>query len=140
MKRSLIIVLIMLVSLAAFAQRQRTTATQTEEKTTTTTTQTTQKTEPAAEVIKGSIVSLKGLVLGTDGKVSKEEALKLAQKGDPVVFLHNGKVYFPFHENGAFAYEKVAELANRTNVGIVGKLQTKNGVNSVIVSRIVSLD
>lgn len=139
MKRNLIIVLIMLVSLAAFAQRQRTTATQTEEKATTTT-QTTQKTEPAAEVIKGSIVSLKGLVLGTDGKVSKDEALKLAQKGDPVVFLHNGKVYFPFHENGAFAYEKVAELANRTNVGIVGKIQTKNGINSVIVSRIVSLD
>lgn len=137
MKRNFILVLIVLVTIAAFAQRQRTTTTTQQ---TTAATQAAKANEPAAEVIKGSIVSLKGLVLGTDGKVSKEEAVKLAKKGDPIVFLHNGKVYFPFHENGAYAYEKAAEFANRDNVGIVGKLQSKNGVHSVIVSRIVSLD
>lgn len=140
MKKVYILMAVLMLSTVLFAQRQQIQQTTKQTTTTSAVKAAAEDSKPSAEVIKGQIVSLKGLVLGTDGKVSKDEALTLAAKGDPIVFLYNGKVYFPFHENGSFAYEKAAQYANRANVGIVGKMQTKNGVNSIIVTRIVSLD
>lgn len=99
-----------------------------------------EESKPKADIIEGEVISLKGLVLGTDGKVSKEEAEKLAAKGDPIVFKTGGKVYFIFNENGTFAYDKLANFANRSKVGIIGKKQNNNGIYSIVASRIVSLD
>lgn len=110
---------------------QQTQATQTKSKT---------KVKP----IKGSVISLANLINTGNGQVKKEEAIKLAEQGSPIVFItgtgNKGKIYFVFNEDGSFAGRKLANFANNKFVGIIGKTKVVNGLNIIIASAIESMD
>lgn len=90
--------------------------------------------------LKGYIVSIKDVAFGADGKINKSEAKALLDKGSTIGVKSGNNVYVVYHENGAYAGEKIHNYANRSTVGLYGKAMTKNGVNAFILTRIVSLD
>ncbi len=101
--------------------------------------------EPASpKPMKGQVASLNDLILGGSGKVDKEKATELAEKGNPIVFItgtgKKAKVYFVYNEDGTFAGKKLAKYANNTNVGIIGKVKKVNGLNILIAESIDSMD
>ncbi len=116
----------------------------TETKTTTKTTTSVQKSAKAKKPIKGRIASLTGLFMGGDGKVSKDQAVSLAEKGDPIVFVvgdgKKAKIYFVYNTDGTFGGKNLAKYANNKFVGIIGKTSTKNGINFFIAEMIESMD
>jgi len=94
--------------------------------------------------IKGRVVSLSKLVVDGTGTVTKDEAMKEADEGKPIVFLvgegKKAKVYFVFNEDGSFAGKKLAKFASNKYVGIVGKTKVVNGLNIIIAEMIESMD
>ncbi|MBI5325298.1 MAG: hypothetical protein HZB41_08530 [Ignavibacteriae bacterium] len=112
--------------------------------TTTKTTATTQKAVKGKKPIKGRIASLTGLFMGGDGKVTKDQAVSQADKGDPIVFVvgdgKNAKIYFVYNTDGSFGGKNLARYANNKFVGIVGKTSTKNGIKFIIAEIIESMD
>jgi hypothetical protein len=90
----------------------------------------------AQKPIQGQVVSLNDIVMGGKGKVTKEQALKLVETGNPVVFKSGKKIYFVFNEDGSFAGKKLANFANSEKVGIMGKAKKVNGVDIIIMSMI----
>jgi len=94
--------------------------------------------------LKGKIVSLNDIVGGGTGKVNKEQAQELAEKGNPIVFMvgngKSAKIYFVYNEDGTFAGKKLAKYANNENVGIIGKIKKVNGLNIIIAETIESMD
>lgn len=86
--------------------------------------------------LKGRAVSLKDAVTGT-GVVSKAEAEALVAKGQPMVFLSDGKIYFVYNANGSFASKKLAGFADRSEIGLIGKSKVVNGLNIFIADKIV---
>ncbi|TAL68893.1 MAG: hypothetical protein EPN82_09520 [Bacteroidetes bacterium] len=112
---------------------------------------TTKTTQPAKQSvvkgkkpIKGRIASLTGLFMGGDGKVSKDQAVTQAEKGDPIVFVvgegKKAKIYFVYNTDGTFGGKNLAKYANNKFVGIIGKTSTKNGLNFIIAEMIESMD
>lgn len=104
----------------------------------------TKKAVKSKKPIKGRIVSLTGLYMGGDGKVSKDQAVSLADKGDPIVFVvgdgKKAKIYFVYNTDGSFGGKNLAKYANNKFVGIVGKTSSKNGINFIIAEMIESMD
>jgi hypothetical protein len=104
----------------------------------------TKKAAKSAKPIKGKVVSLTNLYLGKAGAITKDEAVKMADKGDPIVFMvgdgKKGKIYFVYNTDGTFGGKNLAKYANNKNVGIVGKTKTINGVNYIIAEIIESMD
>lgn len=96
-------------------------------------------TAKTAKPMKGQIVSFNDLVMGGKGKVSKDEAVKLADAGNPIVFQVGKKIYFVYNEDGTFAGKKLAKYAANEFVGIVGKAKTVNGINIIIMTMIDSM-
>ena len=102
--------------------------------------------EPAkpAKPIKGRVASLNDIIKGTDGTVTKERALELANVGQPIVFVvgtgKKAKVYFVYNNDGTYGGKKLAGYAVYTNIGIIGKTKTVNGVNIIIAEMIQSMD
>jgi hypothetical protein len=92
-----------------------------------------------AKPIKGQIVSFNSLVTGGSGKVTKDEAVKLADNGNPIVFKVNKKIYFVYNDDGTFAGKKLAKYANSEFVGIIGKTKVINGINIIIMTMIDSM-
>ncbi len=92
--------------------------------------------QKAAKPLKGEVVSLNDIVMGGKGKVTKDEAKKLAENGNAIVFKSGKKIYFVYNEDGTFASKKLANYAESTSVGIVGKTKTVNGINIIIMSMI----
>jgi hypothetical protein len=92
-----------------------------------------------AKPMKGQIVSFNDLVMGGKGKVTKDEAIKLAEAGNPIVFKVDKKIYFVYNEDGTFAGKKLAKYANNEYVGIIGKAKTVNGINIIIMTMIDSM-
>ncbi len=94
--------------------------------------------------IKGRVVSLSKFILDKQGIVGRDEAIKEAEEGKPIVFLvgegKKAKIYFVFNEDGSFAGKKLAKFAANKFVGIVGKTQTVNGINIIIAEMIESMD
>lgn len=94
--------------------------------------------------IKGRVVSLSKFILDKQGTVGKDEAIKEAEEGKPIVFLvgegKKAKIYFVFNEDGSFAGKKLAKFAANKFVGIIGKTQTVNGINIIIAEMIESMD
>lgn len=87
----------------------------------------------------GYVASLDGLVGGGSGKVSKDEANAIVGRGGILVFVSGNKVYFVYNEDGSFASKRLAGFANAAKVGLLGKIQTKNGINSFIMNHIDAL-
>jgi hypothetical protein len=94
--------------------------------------------------IKGRVVSLSKFILDKQGIVGKDEAIKEAEEGKPIVFLvgegKKAKIYFVFNEDGSFAGKKLAKFAANKFVGIIGKTQIVNGINIIIAEMIESMD
>lgn len=90
----------------------------------------------AQEPIKGQVISLNAFIMGSSGKVSKDQAKSLADAGNALVFKSGNKIYFVYNEDGSFAGKRLASFANADNVGIVGKTKTVHGLNIIIMSMI----
>ncbi len=117
------------------------------EETTTTKADVKQSTETkpkSGKPLKGKVISLAKFILDGKGTVSKEEAIKEADDGKPIVFLvgdgKKAKIYFVFNEDGSFASKKLAKFADNKFVGIVGKTKVVNGLNIIIAEMIESMD
>ena len=96
---------------------------------------------PAPKPMKGKIVSLEDVIKSKkDLQLTKDKAKELRELGVPLVFQYNKKIYFVQHEDGAFAFNKLADYAHNKNIGIVGKIKTVNGINVIIMSKIESMD
>jgi len=100
--------------------------------------------QKAPKPMKGQVASLNDLIMGGTGKVDKDKATELAEKGNPIVFKtgkgKSAKVYFVYNEDGTFAGKKLAKYANNENVGIIGKVKKVNGLNILIAESIESMD
>ena len=91
--------------------------------------------------MKGTVVALNKMIGKGDGSVKKDEAIKLAEQGQPIVFMSGGKIYFIFNADGTFAGKKLANYANNKAVGIVGKTITlKGGLKGIVADLIESMD
>jgi hypothetical protein len=94
--------------------------------------------------IKGRVASLTGIFMGGDGKVSKDEAVSMASKGEPIVFVvgdgKKAKIYFVYNSDGTFGGKNLAKYANNKFVGIIGKTMSKHGINFIIADMIESMD
>lgn len=89
--------------------------------------------------IVGQVVSLNDIVMGGKGTVSKDEAKRLAENGNPIVFKSGKTIYFVYNEDGSFAGKKLANFAANEKVGVVGKTKKVNGLNVIIASMIESM-
>lgn len=94
--------------------------------------------------LKGKVISLAKFIVDGKGTVSKDEAIKEAEDGKPIVFLvgegKKAKIYFVFNEDGSFASKKLAKFADNKFVGIVGKTKVVHGLNIIIAEMIESMD
>lgn len=86
--------------------------------------------------LQGYVASLDGLVGGGTGKVSKDEANSIISRGGLLVFKAGNDVYFVYNEDGSFAAKRLASFANSSNVGLLGKTQTKGGIKIFIMNHI----
>jgi hypothetical protein len=94
-----------------------------------------------AKPMKGTVVALNKMIGAGNGKVTKDEAIKLADQGQPIVFMSGSKIYFIFNADGTFAGKKLANYANNKAVGIVGKVITlKGGLKGIVADLIESMD
>jgi hypothetical protein len=93
----------------------------------------------AQKPIQGQVVSLNDLMMGGKGKVTKEQAQRLVETGNPVVFKSGKTIYFVYNEDGSFAGKKLANYASNEKVGIIGKTKKVNGLNIIIMSMIDSM-
>ncbi|MCO5252614.1 MAG: hypothetical protein M9949_14495 [Candidatus Kapabacteria bacterium] len=84
--------------------------------------------------LEGYVASLDGLVQGGTGRVSKADATAIVGRGGLLVFKSGNKVYFVYNEDGSFASKRLAAFASADKVGILGKSQTKNGINMFIMT------
>jgi len=98
----------------------------------------------SAKPLKGKVVSFTNVIMGKAGSITKDEAIKMADKGDPIVFMvgdgKKGKIYFVYNTDGTFGGKNLAKYANNKNVGIVGKTKTVNGINYIVAEMIESMD
>lgn len=92
--------------------------------------------QKAPKPLKGVVVSFDDIVKGGTGKVTKDQAKELTEKGSAMVFKVGKKIYFVYNEDGTFASKLLAKYASSEFVGIVGKTKTVNGINIIIASKI----
>lgn len=106
--------------------------------------QTTDTKPKSGKPLKGKVISLAKFIIDGKGIVTKDEAMKDADDGKPIVFLvgegKKAKIYFVFNEDGSFASKKLAKFADNKFVGIVGKTKVVNGLNIIIAEMIESMD
>lgn len=86
--------------------------------------------------LKGEVISLNDFVMGSSGKVTKDQAKALADAGNALVFRSGNKIYFVYNEDGSFAGKRLAGFATAESVGIVGKTRTVHGLNIIVMSMI----
>ncbi len=87
--------------------------------------------------LEGTIVSLDGIIMGGNGKVTKDGAKALVGKGNLILFrATNGTVYFVYNEDGTFASKRLAGYANNAKVGMLGKAKVIDGLNVFIMNMI----
>lgn len=96
-------------------------------------------TQKAGAPLQGRAVSLNSLVTGGSGIVSRAEAIALADKGQPIVFLSGNKVYFVYNADGTYAGSLLAKYAGSEKIGIVGKTKVVKGINIIIQEMIESM-
>lgn len=102
------------------------------------------QTKKAPKPTVGQVVSLNDIATGAFTTWTKETATAASEKGNPFVLLvGNGKkatVYFVLNEDGTFASKKLAKYAFNKKVGVLGKIQTKNGIKFIIAETIESME
>jgi len=101
------------------------------------------KPKSKAKMYKGTVASLSGVYMG-DFSLTKDEAVRLADNGSPIVFVQGkgkkAKIYFLIDHDGAFLGKKLANYANNKTVAVKGWLKTVSGVRYIIVEFIESAD
>lgn len=93
----------------------------------------------AQKPIEGQVVSLNDIVMGGKGTVTKDQAIKLAENGNAIVFKSGKKIYFVYNEDGTFAGKTLAKYASNAKIGIVGKTKKVNGITIIIAKMIDSM-
>lgn len=89
--------------------------------------------------ITGQIVSLNNILMGGNGTVTMDEATKLANNGNPIVFKSGNTIYFVYNEDGSFAGKRIAKHAGTAKVSITGKTKKVKGINIIIMSSITPM-
>ncbi|MFP4528346.1 MAG: hypothetical protein ACLFQX_07330 [Candidatus Kapaibacterium sp.] len=85
--------------------------------------------------MQGYIVSIDAIAAGREGRVSKSEAVKLANDNRVLGFMSGSIVYLLYEGNGAINNSKLANMAAAKNIGVIGKVKSQNGVNYIIVDK-----
>ncbi|PKL84508.1 MAG: hypothetical protein CVV22_12640 [Ignavibacteriae bacterium HGW-Ignavibacteriae-1] len=93
-------------------------------------------TDATKKPLEGYVASLDGLVQGGNGRVSKADASAIVGRGGILVFKSGNTVYFVYNEDGSFASKRLASFASADKVGILGKSQSKGGINIFIMTMI----
>jgi hypothetical protein len=102
------------------------------------------KDKKAAKPTKGTVIDLNDWLKGGAGKVSKDQALKLAENGSPIVLMvgsgKSAKIYFVVNTDGSFAGKNLAKYANNKFIGVTGKTKKVGGMNVIVADMIESMD
>lgn len=80
---------------------------------------------------RGYVVSLSKVMLGQDGRVTKEEAERLIKNGQPLALMVNKKVMLVFNADGSYASNLLARLAPFNTIGVKGKRLTRAGITFI---------
>ena len=103
----------------------------------------TEKTK-ASKPIVGAVASFAAYLQGKDALVKKDQAVKLASEGSPIVLLvgtgKSAKVYFVLNSDGTSAAEKLAKFGNSKKVGVTGKIMKCGSYNYIMSDIINSMD
>ncbi len=93
--------------------------------------------EPVAQgkPIVGVVVNVGDYVTGGEGKVSKQEAMDLVERGQLLGIVAGGKLYLVFHPDGTYAGKKLAKMAG-FQVGVVGKVVRRYGAAAIVADLI----
>jgi hypothetical protein len=87
--------------------------------------------------VKGKVASLNALVLNQDGSVSKDKAIDLFKKNQPLVLkADNGSLYFVYYADGFYAGKELARHADKGSITVTGRVSTKSGINIIIYDEI----
>lgn len=89
----------------------------------------------AQDTVKGYVASFNELVAGREGRVSNDDAAKLLENGNPIVFVAGNKVYFPIKANGSNAADQLVQMADVANIGIIGTTKSVAGVSFIVVQK-----
>lgn len=103
----------------------------------------TSKNKSKAKLYKGTVASLTGVYMG-NYTITKDEAIRLAENGSPIVFVQGkgkkAKIAFLIDHDGSFLGKKLANYANNKTVAVNGWEKVINGVRYIIVDFIESAD
>ncbi len=80
---------------------------------------------------RGYVVSLSKVMLGQEGRVTKEEAEALVKNGQPLALMVNKKVMLVFNADGSYASNLLAKLAPYNTIGVIGKKLTRSGITFI---------
>jgi hypothetical protein len=91
----------------------------------------------SAKEIKGKVASLNAIVLNQDGYVSKDKAIDLFKKGQPLVLkADGGSLYFVYYADGFYAGKELSRHADKQSITVKGRVSTKSGINIIIYDEI----
>lgn len=85
----------------------------------------------------GEVVDIAQLLTGGEGKVNREQALQLVERGQPIGVLAGNVLYLVYNPDGSYAGKKLARFANAP-VGIVGRIHRRGGWSVIIADLIES--
>ncbi len=101
-------------------------------------------TPKAAKPTVGKVVSLNEVATGSFIQWKKADAAAEATKGTPFVLMvgtgTKAQIYFVYNADGSFAGKKLANYAFNKKIGVVGKIQTKNGLKIIIADTIEAME
>ncbi len=86
----------------------------------------------------GEVVDLAQVLTGGSGKVNRQQAQQLVERGQPIGILAGNKLYLVYHPDGSYAGKKLARFAGAP-VGIIGQIRSRGGWNVIIADMIESV-
>ncbi len=90
---------------------------------------------PQGKPIVGYVVNVGDYLTGGEGKVSKQEAMDLVERGQLLGIVAGKTLYLVFHSDGSFAAKKLAKMAG-FKVGVVGKVVKRYGASAIVADLI----
>lgn len=87
--------------------------------------------------VKGKVASLNALVLSQDGSVSKDKAIELFKRAQPLVLkADNGSLYFVYYADGFYAGKELSRHADKQSITVKGSVSRKSGINIIVYDEI----
>jgi hypothetical protein len=91
-------------------------------------------------VLSGRIVSLNNIVTGSKTALTRDQAEKMNDEGQPLVFQEGsgstGNIYFVYNDDGTYAGSKLMDFVDKKGVTITGRALTQNDVRMIIIEKI----